>query len=370
MKITKVEIRSVQLPMVRSFSIGGGTLDRKETVIVSLHTDNGLVGYGESSSFISPFYMRETVSSCMRVQAKHIVPRILGKRFDTASQFRDAYADIKGNQAAKTGPECAFWHVLSQRDNVSLKRLLGGTRDEIPVGDSIGIKPSIDETLFEVNQRLADGYLRIKVKIEPGWDVDLMRAIRRQWPDIELTVDANATYHPEKHRELLKALDTFHLTMIEQPFAANKLAEHAALQKELATPICLDESVKNVEDMEKAEALGACRIVNIKPVRVGGLVESVRIHDFALEHGIGMLCGGTFESGIGRAFNIALASKAGFTLPADMSPYQLYFKEDLIEPSYTVKPNGYIDVPDEPGLGYRIREDAIERLTTEKITLE
>ncbi len=346
-----------------------GEMNRKETVIVSLHTADGLTGYGESSSFSAPMYTHETNDTCMYIQEHFIAPRLVGREFDTVEEFCSAYRSVVGNRMARTGTECAFWHLLAQRDAVSLKHLVGGTRSTIPVGESIGIKQTMAETLEEIEQRLDEGYVRIKVKIAPDWDTQLLAAIRERWPGIDLTADANAAYQFTQHHKTLEALDAFNLSMLEQPFGADDMIEHAKLQAKLKTSICLDESIESLADIKTADALSAGRIVNIKPGRVGGLVESIKIHNYAVAHHLGVMCGGTFETGIGRAFNIALASLPGFIYPADMSPYQLYFAEDIVEPSYTVKLDGHIDVPDTPGLGFAVREDLIEQFTTQKVVV-
>jgi len=352
--------------MARHFKLSLGELTYKETIIVALHTADGLVGYGESSTFPLPTFTQETTESCMHVQTTFIAPRLVEKEFTTVQSFRDAYADLLGNPIAQAGMECAFWHLLSQYQKVSLKELVGGTKKEIPVGESISINPSLEETLREVEQRLNEGYVRIKLKIMPGWDTAIVSAVRNAWPHIELTVDGNMSYRLEKHERVLRSLDAFRLTMIEQPFKMDNLVDHAALQRGLKTAICLDESITSAQNLATAHVLRACKIVNIKPVRVGGLDESLKIYDYALSHGIAVWCGGMFETGIGRAFNIALASKEGCNLAADMSPYNMYLTEDLIDPSYEVKPNGHIDVPDEPGLGYHIRVDRIKKYTLQK----
>jgi O-succinylbenzoate synthase len=369
MKITKVEIRKLALPMLHSFKTGFGEITHKETIITKLYTSNGLVGYGESSSLFAPIYNHETNDTCMYVQEQFIAPKILNKEFTTVEEFREAYSDIVGNLTAQTGPECAFWHLLAQEQNVSLKSLLGGTAREIPVGESIGIKNSVQETLEEVTKRLEAGYQRIKIKIQPGWDIEVLSAIRKRWPDIDLTADGNSAYKLDKHKDILRSLDNFNLTMLEQPLAIDKLTDHALLQKQLKTPICFDESIESVEGAKTALALGACKAINIKPGRVGGLLESIKIHDLAAEKGIGVWCGGMLETGIGRAFNIALSSKSNFMYPADMSPYQFYFAEDLVTDSFIVKPNGHIDVPDKPGLGYEISDSHIEKYTIKKTVL-
>lgn len=366
MEITRVEIRKLRLPLTTEFKYSLGELTHKETVITSLYTKDGLVGYGESSTLPAPIYYQGSADECIHQQADIIAPRIIGTHFASATAFRDAYKDHASSLTAQTGPECAFWHLLAQEKQVSLTSLLGGSRTEIPVGESIGIKDTIEETLQEVEQRLNEGFIRVKVKIKPGWDITLLTAIREKWPAMDLAVDGNAGYRLDMHEKALRALDSFRLSMIEQPLAADDLTGHAALQHDLKTPICLDESIATVEDMATATSLHACKMVNIKPIRVGGLVASLQISEYATDHNIRVWCGGMFETGIGRAFNIALAAREAFTYPADMSPYQFYFAEDLIEPSYIVKPNGHIDVPEQPGLGYIVQTDRIEKYTVEK----
>ncbi len=365
MKIVKMEILRLNLPMISSFETSFGRITAKETVITKLFSDDGLVGYGESASFHAPIYNHETVDSCFLVQEKFIAPKVVGKTFNNPEEFCSVYNNIIGNKIAQTGPECAFWHLVAQRNNKSLSELVGGVKTEVPVGESIGIKATIKETLEEINQRLEEGYVRIKVKIKPGWDVEVLRAIRKQFPNIDLTADGNSAYNLNDHLEILRSLDEFNLSMLEQPLAADDIIDHATLQKEIQTPICLDESIESAEDARKAIQLGACKIINIKPGRVGGLVESIKIHDLAAKHGIPVWCGGLLETGIGRAFNIALASKTNYQLPNDISPYQYFYKEDLVDPSYAVKPNGHIDVPKEPGLGFTINEDRIKKYTTQ-----
>ncbi len=369
MKIERVEIRKLALPMVHSFETSFEKLTHKETVITKVYADGGIVGYGESSSSSAPFYNHETVDTCFYMQEKFLAPAVAGKEFETAEAFRAAYANVVGNKIAKAGIECAFWHLIAQKESKSLKELFGGTRSEIPVGESIGIKPTIEATLAEIEERLAQGYVRIKVKIKPGWDVNVLEAIREKWPSVDLMADANSAYALDDIL-LLKTLDTFNLTMIEQPLGEDDIVDHAALARQLRTPICLDESIKGTADARKAVELGACKIINIKPGRVGGICESIVIHDFCKKKGIGVWCGGLLETGIGRAFNIALASKENFTYPADMSPFQFFYREDIIEPSYVVKPNGHIDVPTIPGLGYAIRESKVEEFTVQKAVIK
>ncbi len=354
------------LPMIQSFETSFGKLTHKDTVITKVFTEEGIVGYGESSAFFAPWYNAETTDTCFYMLEKFLGPAVVGKEFATPEEFRTAYGNIVENCIARAGIECAFWHCVAQRDNRSLKELFGGVRDSIAVGESIGIHSSLEATLEEVAKRIAEGYVRIKVKIKPGWDVAVLEAIRNKWPDIDLMADGNSAYSLEKDLPTLKALDRFRLTMIEQPLGESDIVDHASLARQVSTPICLDESIRTLDDARKAITINACKIINIKPGRVGGMVESLRIHDYCEKQKIGVWCGGMLETGIGRAFNIAIASKSNYIYPADMSPSNIFYKEDIIEPTYIVKPNGYIDVSTKPGLGYDVREDKIEEFTTRK----
>ncbi len=356
--------------MIRSFETSFGRLDHKETAIVKLYDSDGRIGYGESSAFYAPLYNPETVDTCLYVQEKFLAPSVVSKEFTDAWEFRAAYKSIVGHKIAKAGIESAFWHLLAQQQNKSLKELFGGTRSEIPVGESIGIHPTIEATLEEIDLRLSEGYIRIKVKVKPNWDLKVVEAIRNKYPTIDLMVDGNSAYNLKEHKDTLLAFDRFNLTMIEQPLAEDDIIDHGTLAKLIKTPICMDESIESVDDARKAIQIGACKIINIKPGRVGGPAESLLIHDLAEKEKIGVWCGGMLETGIGRAFNIALASKNNFIYPADMSPSAIFYKEDIIEPTYVVKNNGHINVSIAPGLGYGIREDAIKRFTLSTITVK
>jgi O-succinylbenzoate synthase len=351
--------------MVSTFRTSFGVIERRPTLLVKLYDAEGRIGYGEAAALPAPLYSYETPGTCWEILAHFIAPLILHKEFTTVEEFVHAYQIVRGNPFAKTGVETAFWHLLAQEQGCALTHCIGGTRSKIPVGESLGIKSSCAELCAEIELRLREGYRRIKVKIEPGWDLEIVRELRETFGDIDLMVDANSAY-TLKDIDLFKQLDAFHLTMIEQPLAHDDLVDHATLQQAISTPICLDESIHSAEDARKALELGSCRIINIKPGRVGGLLESKKIHDFCQAHGVPVWCGGMLETGIGRAFNIAIASLPNFTLPADMSPAKIFYKEDLIEPTYDIDAEGYIAVSQEPGLGYAIAEDRIERYTVAK----
>lgn len=366
MKVKKIILHKVEIPMTTSFVISGGRIERKPTIIVRIETDKGIVGFGESAAMPFPFYSPETAETCYLVLKKYIAPNILNKSFQSPQEFVSLYAYIKGNNFAKTGIESAIWMAFSLQENRSLKDLLGGTRKKIGVGESIGIKDNIEETLNEVSLRLKQGFQRIKIKIKPGWDIQIVKAIRKKFGEIPLMVDANSAYDMTDLSKL-KQFDRYNLMMIEQPLAYDDIVDHSVLQKLITTPICLDESIQSRDDARRAISIGACKIINIKPGRVGGLFESKKIHDICSEQGIGVWCGGMLETGIGRAFNIAVAALPNCIYPADMSPVNYFYKDDLVKDSFIVDADGFIQVPDKPGLGYIVDEKKLKKYTTEKV---
>ncbi|RMF85638.1 MAG: o-succinylbenzoate synthase, partial [Nitrospinota bacterium] len=264
MQIVRVELREVAIPMVSTFQTSFGVIERRPTLLVKLYDSEGRVGYGEAAALPAPLYSYETTGTCREILARFIAPLVLHRPFATVEEFVAAYQGVRGNPFAKTGMETAFWHLLAQEQNCSLAQCLGGTQPRIPVGESLGIKKTLDELCAEVELRLREGYRRIKVKIKPGWDLEVVRELRRVFGDIDLMVDANSAYTLQDI-DLFKQLDAFHLTMIEQPLGYDDIVDHATLQKAIATPICLDESIHSAEDARKAIQLGSCRIINIKP---------------------------------------------------------------------------------------------------------
>lgn len=352
--------------MTSSFTTSFGKITNKPTVLVRIQSSEGLVGWGESAALPFPFYNPETVDTCMLVLRDYVSPLVLVKPFESVEDLMKRLSAIRGNNMAKTGLETAVWMIFSLQQNISISKMLGGSQTMIAVGESIGIKPSIAETLSEIDERLGQGFQRMKVKIRPGWDFELVKSIRAHFPDISLMVDANSAY-TLSDIETLKKLDEFNLTMIEQPLSDTDIIDHAVLQKEIKTSICLDESINSAEDARRAISIGACKIINIKPVRVGGLLESKKIHDICKSHGVGVWCGGAMEFGIGRGFNIAFASLPNCIYPADMSPINFYFTDDVVSNPFKVDEKGYIEVPQTPGLGYNVDEQKINKYTTEKV---
>ena len=317
----------------------------------------------------SPYYSEEWTESAWAVMNRFLAPLLLAGPVASAEAVDGLFAHVKGNRMAKAALETACWDLDARARNVPLRQLLGGTRSEIASGVSIGLQPTAGELLARVREELGAGYQRIKIKIKPGQDLELVRAVRAEFPDIALMVDANSAYRLAD-ATLLQQLDAFDLMMIEQPLAHDDLAQHAVLQRQLSTPIGLDESIRSSADARLAIELGACRIVNVKLGRVGGHVEARRIERLCREHGIAVWCGGMLEAGIGRAHNIALSTLPGFTLPGDVSASARYWEEDIIDPPVTVTSRGTIVPPSGPGIGFAVKHERIERLTVRKAILE
>jgi O-succinylbenzoate synthase len=368
--VVRAEVLEVGLPLREPFVTSFGPTDARRVVLVKLTDADGRVGWGEAAPLDHPFYLPDTVSSAFAVIVEYALPLCLRAGAREGRGAAAAIAPIRGNTFARAGVEQAFWVLESLRAEQSLSSMLGATRDRIPVGESIGIKPSIDDTLVEVRLRLDEGYRRIKLKIAPGWDVGPVRAVREAFgPAVMLQVDANAAYAIDD-AEHLAGLDEFELACIEQPLGYDDLFGHAELQRRLTTPICLDESLRSPADVRLALRIEACRNVNLKPGRVGGLAASLEIHDACVEHGVPLWCGGMLESGIGRAANIAMAGLPGFTEPADMSPASVLYHHDLVDPTYAVGTDGYIDVPAAPGLGFPVAEERIGARTLRHVELD
>jgi O-succinylbenzoate synthase len=372
--IDRIELRALRLPLVRFFETSFGRSYDRTFLLVQVE-EQGSEGYGECVAEAHPYYSSETTQTAWEVLEQYLAPLVLGVRFDHPRDVLPALARVRGNRMAKAGLEMAMWDLYARQQGVPLSRLLaaesavpGGARDHIASGVSIGIQDSVEALLDRVDAERAAGYQRVKVKIKPGWDVDVVARIRARFDGLPLMVDANAAY-TLADTERLRALDQFGLLMIEQPLAEEDLRDHAALQRQLQTPVCLDESIEHPHAAEAALALGACRIVNIKPGRVGGHAASVRVHDICAAQGVPVWHGGMLESGIGRAHNIHLASLPNFTLPGDIAASDRYYQPDLIEPPITVRPDGTVAVPQGPGIGVTIVPDRVERATERHLTL-
>jgi O-succinylbenzoate synthase len=360
MQIDRLELKLVRLPLVRTFRTSSSRKDEIAHVLVRVEA-GGRVGWGECASPADPYYCPETTETCWHILKDFLAPAVLGRSWETIDELVGFYGRVKGNNFAKAGLEMACWDLLAQRAEVPLARLLGGTREAIESGVSLGIEDSLEALHDQVDRYLGEGYRRIKLKIAPGWDVDVVRSVRARHPDIPLQVDANSAYTLDDLEHLAR-LDAFGLLLIEQPLGHDDIIDHARLQARLRTPVCLDESIHSADDARKALDLGACRVINIKVSRVGGLREAKRIHDLCLDRGVPVWCGGMHEFGIGRAANVAIASLPGFTLPGDVSGSDKYYREDLVEPPIRAE-SGAVAVPRGAGLGHRPVEERIAART-------
>ena len=357
MRIERLELRVVRLPLVRFFETSFGRIDDRTFLIVQLEED-GAIGFGECVADAHPFYSAETTATAWHIIGDFIAPIVLGREFNHPRDIFDALSIIRGHNMAKAAVEMAAWDLFARQRQMPLSALLGGSRSSIESGVSIGIQPTVDELLERVQIELAAGYRRIKIKIKPGWDVVPVERIRAACGDVPLMVDANAAYRVSDAGHL-QGLDAFDLMMIEQPLDYDDIHDHGELQRQLRTPICLDESIHSVRRAEDAIRRQACRIINIKPGRVGGHQQSIELHDLAAEHSIPVWHGGMLESGIGRAHNIHLSTLPNFTLPGDVAASRRYYVPDLIEPGIEVRSDGTIEVPIGPGIGVEIARDRL-----------
>jgi O-succinylbenzoate synthase len=367
MKLEAITIREIQMPLVHFFETSFGRVHSRRILLVVAHCE-GVDGWAECVASDNPYYSSEWMETAWPTIKHFLGPAILGRSLTSARDSTALMAKVRGHRMAKAAVENALWDAEARQEQRPLWKLLGGTRREIPCGVSIGIQDSIEQLLEKIETELAAGYRRIKVKVKPGWDVNVLERIRSRWPDIVLSCDANSAYTLDEV-EHLRTFDRFNLLMIEQPLWDDDIYHHARLQRELRTSICLDESIHHARDAAFAVESGACRIINIKVGRVGGFSEAKSVHDVCLGGSIPVWCGGMLESGIGRAHNIALSTLENFSLPGDVSASKRYWKEDIIEPEVEVTAQGMITISDEPGTGYRVREDLIERLTARKETI-
>jgi O-succinylbenzoate synthase len=368
-RIDRLELRLLTLPLVQFFETSFSRIHDKHFLVVRVD-GGGASGFGECVADRDPYYSAETNDTAWHIITEFVAPRVIGVEFAHPREIFPALKAVRGHNMAKAAVEMAAWDLYAKQRGEPLRATLGGARARIESGVSIGIQDSLDDLLAKVAQERAAGYRRIKIKIKPGWDVDAVRVIRETFGEIPLMVDANAAYTagPET-AEHLAQLDGFDLMMIEQPLDYDDIVDHAALQRRLRTPICLDESIKSVNAAREAIQAGACRIINIKPGRVGGFAESIRLHDLCTTHGIPVWHGGMLESGIGRAANIHLSTLPNFSLPGDVAASKRYFDPDLIEPPIEVAPDGTIAVPTGPGIGVSIREDRLDRATVRTVSL-
>jgi len=367
MRIERIDLKLVRLPLIRPFRTSSSVKDHLDHILIRAVVD-GVVGWGECASPSDPYYCPETTETCRHILRDFLVPSVLGREWGSVDELVGFYGLVKGNRFAKAGLEMACWDAFARIEGKPLSQLLGGTRAEIVSGVSLGIEADV-ATLFErIDQYLDEGYHRIKLKIAPGRDVEVVARVRERHPDVALQVDANSAY-TLADLPRLKELDRFDLLLIEQPLAHDDVIDHARLQAELKTPVCLDESIHSADDARKALEIGACRIINIKVSRLGGLSEAVKVHDLCRARGVPVWCGGMHEFGIGRAANVAVSSLPGFTLPGDVSGSDKYYREDLVEPPVKAT-DGRLRVSEKPGLGVEPVEERIRRHTLWEQTIE
>jgi O-succinylbenzoate synthase len=368
MRIRKITLREIHFRLLSPFQTSFGTSDLRRILLLEADID-GVSAWGESTAGENPLYSYETVETAWLVLRDYLWPLVKGREIASASEVWDVLAPVRGHNMAKAALETAVWDAEAKLKKLPLAKLLGGTRAEIPCGVSIGIQPTINGLIAKVEEALADGYQRIKIKVKPGYDIEPVRVLRERFAHVRLMVDANSAYRLED-APLLAALDAYYLIMIEQPLGWDDIFSHAQLQRQLQTPICLDECIHDVDHARAAIETVACRIINIKLGRVGGHTSARRIHDLCQSHSVPVWCGGMLESGIGRAHNIAMSTLANFSLPGDVSASKRYWAEDIIDPEVEVTPQGTIRVPAAPGIGYAPRLDRIESLTRRREVLE
>jgi len=362
MQIEKITLHQIKMPLVHFFETSFGRTTDRHMVLVEV-SSGGISGWGEITAGENPFYNEEWTESAWLIARDYVAPRILNHKFESAADVGARTAHIRGHKMARGGVEAAIWDLEARMLGRPLyQHIGGGARREIPCGVSIGIQESVAQLLQKIETELAAGYQRIKMKISPNWDVDVVREVRRRFPNTLVMADANSAY-TLADAPRLKCLDEFGLMMIEQPLAHDEIIDHAKLQAELKTPICLDECIRSAHHAEQALAMKAGRIINIKLGRVVGFAEAKKVHDVAQAAGVPVWCGGMLESGIGRAHNVALATLPNFVLPGDVSASKRYWKRDIIHPTVETTPRGTIEVRDAPGFGYDLDTDFIKSIT-------
>jgi O-succinylbenzoate synthase len=368
MRIDSIVLRELHMPLVRPFETSFGVTRDRRILLVEVQSE-GLTGWGECTAGERPFFSGESTDTAWQVIVNELGPMLASEdSVEHGGECPEMFHSVRGNPMAKAALENAIWDIEAQREGMSLSRLLGGVRDMIPCGVSLGIQKSIPELMGIIEKELDAGYQRIKLKCKPGWDIEVFDHVRHRWPGIMLSCDANSAYRL-RDADHIVSFDAYDLLMIEQPLWHDDFYYHSMLQKRLNTAICLDESIRNRRDALAAIEMESCRIINIKLGRVGGFSEAIAVHNAAQERGIPVWCGGMLESGVGRAHNIALSTLENFTLPGDVSASSRYWVDDIIEPDVTVSRQGEILIPDIPGRGYEVRTDLIDRLTVRKETI-
>ncbi|MFN3372120.1 MAG: o-succinylbenzoate synthase [Chloroflexus sp.] len=368
MRIEAIELRRIKLPYRSPFETSGWREEANHSVIVTLHSE-GAIGWGEAPVGAGPWYNEETQATAWVMMREILVPMLLGRDLSRPEEVDAIFARVRGNRMARAGLEFAAWDLFGRARSKSLSAMLGGTRQRVEVGVSVGVQPSIEALLEVVEGYVSAGYQRVKLKIKPGWDVEPTRAVRERWPDLRLQVDANSIYTLDQAPQLAQ-LDEFELLLIEQPLAHDDIIDHAKLQRQLRTPICLDESIVSPDHARWAIELRACGVINIKPSRVGGFTAARQIHDMAQAAGIPVWCGGMLETGIGRAANVGLASLPNFSLPGDISANDRYFCQDIVTNPFTLNPDSTLTVPTGPGSGAEVDLERLQAVTVDYVMLK
>lgn len=364
MRIDGILLRELQMPLVRPFQTSFGTTRNRRILLAEIRSE-GLTGWGECTAGERPHFSGESTDTAWQVIVNELGPMLAAAKVEHGGDCPNIFNLVRGNPMAKATLENAIWDLEAQREGMPLCQLIGGVREKIPCGVSLGIQKSIPELMDIIERELAAGYQRIKLKCKPGWDVEVFEKVRTQWPDILLSCDANSAYKL-RDADHLVTFDAFDLLMVEQPLWHDDFYYHSMLQKRMNTPICLDESIRNRRDALAAIEMESCKIINIKLGRVGGFSEAIAVHNAAQERGIPVWCGGMLEAGVGRSHNIAMSTLENFRLPGDVSASARYWTEDIIEPEVTVTPEGEIVVPQSPGRGFDVRTDLVEKLTVRK----
>ncbi len=367
--IKKIELTEIDLPLVHFFETSFGRTTDRRIIVVRVEDAEGNEGWGECTAGETPSYSEEWTDSCWETIEKILAPMIVGSELASAAEAWDAMKEVRGNRMSKAAIETAIWDLEAKKLGVPLWKHIGGTRERIGTGVSIGIQDSVEQLFEKIAVEVEAGYRRIKIKIAPGWDANVVRRVREKFGDIPLMGDANSAYTLDD-ADIFRLMDGFNLMMFEQPLFRDDIIDHAKLQKEIETPICLDESIHSPDNARKAIEIGACRIINIKLGRVGGHSQAREIESVCREAGIPVWCGGMLESGIGRAHNIAMSTLEGFSLPGDVSASKRYWHQDIIDPEVEVSADGLITPPDAPGIGFRVREDRIDDLAVRRRLIE
>ena len=365
MIIQSIELREIRLPLIHFFETSFGRTIERRILLARLTDANGVEGWGECTAGEGPFYSEEWTETAWTTLSEFLGPMILNQQFESAAHAFSLMKPVRGHRMAKAAIETACWDLEAKNAGVPLWKHLGGTRPEISCGVSIGIQDTPEMLLEKIRREVDAGYQRIKIKIKPGWDLKIIERVRKEFPEIRLMGDANSAYKLSDV-PLFQQLDSFNLMMLEQPLAHDDIFDHATLQRQIKTPVCLDESIHSAEDATHAVSLGSCKIINVKLGRVGGHAEAKRIEKVTRNNEMPIWCGGMLEAGIGRAHNIAMSTLAGFTLPGDVSASARYWAEDIIEPPVRVSARGTITAPDAPGIGFAVNLPRIEALTVRK----